>query len=166
MALINYMGGATVQSRLRLTCAPIVADSGQPLSYNDSLIQPSVVAISLIGNGLVGGLSSLFVLVTLGSTLQALELPSNALNGTLQMPVAASTAIRKSSTLLRYLALDNNRFTGPMPLLLAGMVNLRHLSLSSNALTGTVSPDLRSFLLETVPKHARASCPTDALAHA
>ena len=136
---INYMGGATVQSRLRLTCTPIVADSRQPLSYNESLIQPSVVAISLIGNGLVGGLSSLFVLVTLGSTLQALELPSNALNGTLQMPVAASTAIRNSSTLLRYLALDNNRFTGPMPPLLAGMVNLRHLSLSSNALTGTVS---------------------------
>ena len=138
------MGGAMVQSRLRLTCTPIVADSRRPLSYNDSLSQPSVVAISLIDNGLDGDLASLFVLFSLGSTLQAVELPSNALHGSLVLPAAAMAsagAPNTSTSLLRYLALDNNLFVGPLPSWLAGLVNMQHLSLSSNALTGTVSPD-------------------------
>lgn len=139
MAAINYMGGATVQSRLRLTCTPL--NSMQPLAdYNNiSSLQPSVVALSLIGNGLAGGLASLFVLATLGGTLQALELPSNALNGSLALPAVISSNGRKLSALLRYLALDNNHFVGPLPPWIEGMGSLRHLSLSSNALTGTVS---------------------------
>jgi hypothetical protein len=77
-------GVAAAQSRLHLTCMPSTL-----LNASD---EPSVVALSLISSGLRGPVSNAGIEALLNRTLQALELPSNALTGPL--PTAWSSSLR------------------------------------------------------------------------